>query len=205
MITKVCTKCKEEKAATIDNFHRNKQSPDGLHPQCKVCRSNQRKSYYYNGGGKEKAREHYDNNRTDYLLRAMKKRGYLHLTIEELDNIIDNFQVSDNRSVCPYCDRVMDSKDMIHFDHLVPYSKGGADIVTNLIPVCKYCNRSKLDMDFKEWFRDQFFYSKDKEKRVLAYFYGRKLKKFFPNGYVGREIDKLHRQQTTMLGVGSHD
>ncbi|MEF8699718.1 MAG: hypothetical protein V5B36_11750 [Candidatus Accumulibacter sp. UW25] len=35
MNTKICVKCKEEKS--LDDFHKNSRSSDGLHSYCKEC------------------------------------------------------------------------------------------------------------------------------------------------------------------------
>lgn len=43
-MTKVCSKCKEEK--TLDQYGKNCMSKDGLRPDCRSCKSIQRKEYY---------------------------------------------------------------------------------------------------------------------------------------------------------------
>lgn len=45
MNLKVCTRCKEEKPATHEYWHRDKNKKDGLTPRCKECRNKQSKEY----------------------------------------------------------------------------------------------------------------------------------------------------------------
>lgn len=41
---------------------------------------------------------------------------------------------------CYYCGKKSDKLEM---DHITPLTRGGADDITNVIPVCKKCNSSK--------------------------------------------------------------
>lgn len=73
METKICTKCGEDKP--LSDYYKDKRARDGLYPHCKAChyklthayeQSEQGKeivkkskhAYYYERGGKEKAREY---------------------------------------------------------------------------------------------------------------------------------------------------
>ncbi|MEN6375519.1 MAG: hypothetical protein ABFD75_12195 [Smithella sp.] len=47
-ITKICTKCGEEKQATPEYFHAYKRSSDGRRSVCRVCRSEQSRIYRKN-------------------------------------------------------------------------------------------------------------------------------------------------------------
>ena len=53
-------------------------------------------------------------------------------------------------TVCYYCRRVRSSLD-IHFDHVVPLSKGGAHEVGNLCVSCESCNCSKGARRISQW------------------------------------------------------
>jgi len=48
---------------------------------------------------------------------------------------------------CAYCD----SPSALHFDHIIPLSKGGPDTSDNMIQVCEGCNLSKGDKDLYHW------------------------------------------------------
>lgn len=47
---------------------------------------------------------------------------------------------------CHYCGEAAST-----VDHLVPYSRGGADALDNLVPACGACNLEKLDFTLSEW------------------------------------------------------
>jgi hypothetical protein len=43
--TKCCTKCGEEKPRTLEFFHTNKRSSDGLRPDCRACTAERQRKY----------------------------------------------------------------------------------------------------------------------------------------------------------------
>ena len=47
---------------------------------------------------------------------------------------------------CHYC-----GEFATQVDHIVPYSRGGADTLDNLVPACESCNMEKLDFTVDEW------------------------------------------------------
>lgn len=51
--------------------------------------------------------------------------------------------------ICQYCGRHTQSP---HCDHILPFSRGGADHPSNLVTACPECNWSKSDKTPKEWF-----------------------------------------------------
>ena len=58
--------------------------------------------------------------------------------------------VFDNR--CAYCGV---SDHPLHRDHVIPLSRGGRDIPSNVVPACDRCNSSKGDQDFRFWMRQR--------------------------------------------------
>lgn len=60
--------------------------------------------------------------------------------------------------VCIYCGE----KKELHFDHLIPKSKGGPDNIHNQVLACRKCNTSKSNKDIFEWYED-----KDKIPRLV--------------------------------------
>jgi 5-methylcytosine-specific restriction endonuclease McrA len=47
---------------------------------------------------------------------------------------------------CAYCDAPAE-----HLDHVVPLSRGGADLPHNLLPACAPCNLGKGALSLAEW------------------------------------------------------
>jgi 5-methylcytosine-specific restriction endonuclease McrA len=62
---------------------------------------------------------------------------------------------------CAYCGASADT-----LDHIKPRHKGGATIVSNLVPACKICNRRKGSQHWQEWFKLQSFWSSKLEEQV---------------------------------------
>ncbi|OKI71401.1 HNH endonuclease [Streptomyces sp. MJM1172] len=49
-------------------------------------------------------------------------------------------------SACAYC-----GKRAEHLDHVVPLSRGGEDVESNMVPACAPCNLSKGAKTLEEW------------------------------------------------------
>ncbi|MGX8701387.1 HNH endonuclease [Caproiciproducens sp.] len=58
--------------------------------------------------------------------------------------------IKSNPHVCHYCKRNL-SKNEITIDHLVPLSRGGASVESNLVICCPECNHEKNDMTEQEY------------------------------------------------------
>jgi len=67
---------------------------------------------------------------------------------------------------CSYCGSY---SEKLHQEHFVPVVKGGGYTKQNILPACQWCNTSKGQKKFFEWYYKQAFYSKEREKRVLDY------------------------------------
>lgn len=48
---------------------------------------------------------------------------------------------------CTYCG----AKDRLECDHIIPISRGGSNLHSNLTTACSSCNRSKADFLISEW------------------------------------------------------
>jgi 5-methylcytosine-specific restriction endonuclease McrA len=59
---------------------------------------------------------------------------------------------SNNTFTCFYCGRIMSDK-YHELDHKIPLSRGGRNILDNLVNSCRDCNRAKGDMTAQEYLR----------------------------------------------------
>src|SRR5687768_2153712 len=65
-----------------------------------------------------------------------------HFTIDELKHL----RVTQSHQ-CPHCER----KVKLIVDHVVPFSRGGNNEITNICLICRRCNSSKGDKLLEEW------------------------------------------------------
>ena len=68
---------------------------------------------------------------------------------------------------CAYCGK---HSQKLHQEHFIPLSKNGEYTKHNIIPACKSCNSSKNDKLFQEWYPEQPFYSKERERFIYEHF-----------------------------------
>ena len=67
---------------------------------------------------------------------------------------------------CAYCGAKPDYT-LIEIEHFYPICNGGAHDLSNIVPACHACNRSKFSHDPFEWFRAQSFYKPESEAKIL--------------------------------------
>jgi hypothetical protein len=101
------------------------------------------------------------NNRAYHKRRSLERKLIATLTKEQWSDAINHFS-----NICAYCG---ESTELITKDHFVPISKQGEFTVKNIIPACEFCNYSKNDRDFFDWYPKQPFYSKQRERKILKY------------------------------------
>ena len=113
----------------IENFGVHSSRYDGLRGHCKDCANeSSRKSQtkiHSTPEGKAKVRR--NNNR--------RKTAF---TLWEHCDEVRAFELYDNR--CGYCGAPV-TPYTVEFDHILPVSKGGKTIPSNMIPSCVRCNR----------------------------------------------------------------
>jgi 5-methylcytosine-specific restriction endonuclease McrA len=172
MLTKVCSKCGEELAATTEFFNAAKRGLHGLRPECKTCsaiwRKNNKdriKEYYlqdkenyikkatgWNKNNPERRKEicknDYKNNLERFIFHCKKRRARLHGLSEfhtktDIDELYE-----EQEGHCFYCGTILNN---YHVDHKTPLSRGGSDTKENLCLACPNCNwikNSKTEEEF---------------------------------------------------------
>jgi len=83
------------------------------------------------------------------------------LTLNQWKQIKEDFNYQ-----CAYCGKHLENLTQ---DHFIALENGGEYTKENIIPACMSCNTSKRDKDFFEWYPQQDFYSKEREKRILEH------------------------------------
>ena len=69
---------------------------------------------------------------------------------------------------CAYCG----GKEKMEQEHIVPVSKGGPYIASNIIPACRSCNASKGDEDLEMWYRSHKSFNCERLEKVYEYIEG---------------------------------
>ncbi|MBJ9983593.1 HNH endonuclease [Bacillus sp. S70] len=93
--------------------------------------------------------------------RSRKKSLPSRYTTKEWCECINFF-----KSSCCYCGTVLENPTQEHF---IPISKGGEYTKDNILPACSFCNTSKNDTDFLEWYLNQEFYDEKRKEKIYAF------------------------------------
>lgn len=75
--------------------------------------------------------------------RARLKNAYSNLSFNSLQKVLKS-----SNGICLYCGKPAMN---INIDHVIPLSKNGKNIKSNLLPCCKSCNSSKGVKELSEW------------------------------------------------------
>jgi 5-methylcytosine-specific restriction endonuclease McrA len=103
---------------------------------------------------KKRAREYYQRNKARYFAAGIKRRA---LQIKASGNLkalryfVKQVQ-SKAFAFCYYCQTKVRTTE-IHFDHMIPLSKGGEHSVDNICVSCATCNLKKHSRSVSEWRR----------------------------------------------------
>jgi hypothetical protein len=93
--------------------------------------------------------------------RSLDKKLRSDFTLEEW-----NFLKLFFNNKCAYCGA---DNTNLEKDHFIPVTKYGEYTKNNIVCACKSCNASKGNKDFFDWYRNQEFYSIEKELKILNY------------------------------------
>lgn len=85
-----------------------------------------------------------------FIMERMKK---LQQGDIEMSDVVreDRYTVEQGMEECIYCG----ATENLTFDHLIPVSEGGPDIISNQVPACQSCNSSKGSRDVIEWYQER--------------------------------------------------
>lgn len=91
--------------------------------------------------------------------RKAQERGSIGLHVTG-SKIRERFAQFDGR--CAYCGGTGD----MQIEHLVPISRGGTHVLSNILPACQRCNFSKSNADAEAWYRAQPYFSQRRWARI---------------------------------------
>jgi hypothetical protein len=138
--------------------HKDKEAArDKLYRQThKKNRKAYKKQYYINNPKKKKIQKTLNRHRRD------AKQKLLPCAFSLFDWVACK-QYFNNQ--CCYCGGNLELSQ----DHFIALSRGGEYTKNNILPACLICNSSKRDISFFEWYPQQSFYSKKREREILKY------------------------------------
>ena len=96
---------------------------------------------------KEYMPEYYKNNKAKFYTYTENRRARKAALINDLTQEQWFGLLADFDGVCAYCQE----NKATEMDHFYPLSKGGGTTVSNIVPACKPCNKSKYNHDPLEW------------------------------------------------------
>jgi 5-methylcytosine-specific restriction endonuclease McrA len=156
---KRCSRCQEEKS--IEDYHRDRDKPDGHCAMCKTCRCASTRDWRINNPERAHAWAH-DNREALLASKAryrkryredinarMRDRHYKTKFGKDVDTL-DYIEVL-RHDPCAYCSAPPQS----HIDHIVPVSLGGASDWVNLTAACRSCNTSKSNKSLLRFLLDR--------------------------------------------------
>lgn len=146
-----CPKCDRSDLCADDFYWRKEQGKRRV--DCKSCFIKQKKANYAAKAAEKCAnqRRYYQENKEHYQeyaimhvheVRAAEAGTGGAFTPEEWQDTIRLFN-----GKCAYCDQ----EKKLTVDHVVPISRGGRNVIENIVPCCQQCNSSKWNKLLHEW------------------------------------------------------
>lgn len=94
----------------------------------------------------------------------LKSATYAKIKPKQLRQRFDDFD-----GCCAYCGKKLEwgARDC-HIEHILPLSKGGGHVLSNIVYACKTCNFNKHNHDAEQWYKSKPFFSQKRWNRILA-------------------------------------
>jgi 5-methylcytosine-specific restriction endonuclease McrA len=98
------------------------------------------------------ARRYIKNHKALHAARGAKRRALKRQSTVNLSQITEWMESVHAKkfATCYWC-QLSIASSLVHFDHIVPLSKGGPHTIENLCVSCEHCNLSKKDRDVRVW------------------------------------------------------
>lgn len=146
----------QSKAAWITNPEKMKADQNRRYQEHNQARIETRRKYksvrieYFKSEMRKWRTENPDRVRQHVAKRnALKRRATINL--KSINEFVSS-TLSKQNSVCYYCRKIFPSNS-IHFDHIIPLSKGGPHSIENLCVACRDCNLAKHAKFISAWVR----------------------------------------------------
>jgi len=135
--------------------------------KCRSCGKRSSNEYRNSEQGKrtkkEYAKKYYENNKERIY-------EYVYKRFETSKNLPFNFTNKDWKETlkhfnneCAYCG---DKNNNLQKEHVIPVSKGGGYVKTNIVPACPSCNMSKSNRYMEEWYEKKDFFNSGRLKKI---------------------------------------
>lgn len=177
---KKCSICGNSLPLTSEYYPKNKNNNDGFEYACRECKKVKSKLWYLkNKERKGNYRKEYSEHNKEYYLNYYrqyyidnpnaffnynsKNRIGLNFTPISNEQYNDMIMFFDNK--CAFSGVELNI-DNISRDHLIPINKNGQHVIWNIVPMDRFLNASKGDMDYVEWYKEQSFYSDENLKNI---------------------------------------
>ena len=97
---------------------------------------------------------YYQKHKAYYKAKAVIRKARLAAASVNLKSILSFVERTKAKpfAICYYCEARVPS-DKIHFDHIIPLSKGGQHSVENICVSCSACNQEKHNKSIQAWVR----------------------------------------------------
>jgi len=158
MLNKICSKC--ENNLPITDYHVDRTLPNGTRKyraECKYC-VNKRHSKYSSSHKIQKNREWKEKvanmgTLPYWNIFASKQNERCRRMYNSFDELTGQelMDLFNKNPCCNYCGKILSNKDFSP-DHIIPLSKNGRNLISNIAVSCWSCNKFKLDASKEDFF-----------------------------------------------------